>query len=130
MLEGDLFIQPFVTLTACLPKFPQDEVWQAAPHFPGIRLLPEVNISSSLRGHVMSIDQVLRAAGTVACLYTVAIAVSAMTMASLGAVSYSTASLCSGRECRPSGQAHTKPVTETAYEAVFLAPLTLFDSSH
>ncbi len=78
----------------------------------------------------MSIDQVLRAAGTVACLYTVAIAVSAMTMASLGAVAYSTASLCSGRECHSSGKIHAKTAPETAYEAVFLAPIMMFDSAH
>ncbi len=77
----------------------------------------------------MSLDQVLRAIGTIACLYTVGIAVSAMTLASLGAVSYSTASLCSGRNCGTETVAQHHPAPATAYEAVFVAPMMMFASS-
>lgn len=77
----------------------------------------------------MSIDQVLRAIGTVACLYTVALSVSAMTVASLGAVSYSTASLCSGRNCGAASVAQHHAAPTTAYEAVFVAPMMMFATS-
>jgi hypothetical protein len=77
----------------------------------------------------MSIDQVLRAIGTVACLYTVGLSVSAMTIASLGAVSYSTASLCSGRNCTAAVVAQHHAAPETAYEAVFIAPMIMFSNS-
>lgn len=75
----------------------------------------------------MSIDQVMRAIGTVACLYTVALSISAMTIASLGAVSYSTASLCSGRECGGAAKAAHRAVPDP-YEAVILSPMTMFSS--
>ncbi|MEQ1577873.1 MAG: hypothetical protein ABL894_09480 [Hyphomicrobium sp.] len=77
----------------------------------------------------MSIDQVLRAIGTVACLYTVGLSVSAMTVASLGAISYSTASLCSGRNCGASVVAQHHAAPATAYEAVFVAPMMMFSST-
>ena len=77
----------------------------------------------------MSIDQVLRAIGTIACLYTVGIAVSAMTLASLGAVSYSTASLCSGRNCSAATVAQHHPAPQNAYEAVIVAPMMIFAST-
>ena len=77
----------------------------------------------------MSIDQVLRAIGTVACLYTVGLSISAMTIASLGAVSYSTASLCSGRNCNTTTNAQHHAAPATAYEAVFIAPMMMFAST-
>ena len=60
-------------------------------------------------------------------MYTVALSVSAMTMASLGAVSYQTAVLCSGRNCGTSTTAHhhAAPADEP-YGAVFLAPMMMF----
>ena len=77
----------------------------------------------------MSIDQVLRAIGTVACLYTVALSVSAMTIASLGAVSYQTASLCTGRNCNAGVAAHHYAAPTSPYEAVFIAPMVMFSST-
>ena len=74
----------------------------------------------------MSIDQVLRAIGTVLCLYTVGLSVTAMTVASLGGVGYSTASLCSGRECNATVTAQHHATPNTAYEAVFIAPMMMF----
>lgn len=77
----------------------------------------------------MSIDQVLRAIGTVACLYAVGLSVAAMTVASLGAASYYTTSLCSGRDCNATviGQHHAAP--NAAYETVFVAPMMMFAST-
>ena len=77
----------------------------------------------------MSIDQVLRALGTAACLYTVALSVSAMTVASLGAISYQTASLCTGRHCNTGIGAQHHAAPASPYDAVFIAPMIMFSGA-
>ena len=79
----------------------------------------------------MSLDQVMRACGTVASLYLVGFAVSAMTLASIGAVGLTNSSLCSGHDCGAvfASHQHLMPVSEpTPYHAVLAAPLILLDN--
>jgi hypothetical protein len=78
----------------------------------------------------MSIDQVMRAFGTVASLYLVAIAISAMTVASIGAAGIASATLCSGRDCSAIVSAHHPVPPEsprTPFHAVLMAPMILLD---
>jgi hypothetical protein len=80
----------------------------------------------------MSIEQFMRACGTVASLYMVGFAISAMTMASIGAVGLSAQTLCTGRDCgrlEVSANPHPMPagVAPSPYHAVLIAPLLLLD---
>jgi hypothetical protein len=75
----------------------------------------------------MSIDQVMRAIGTIACLYTVALSISAMTIASLGAVGFANSTPCTARECVAQAKAQHRAAPDP-YEAVFLAPMVMFSS--
>lgn len=47
----------------------------------------------------MSIDQVLRAIGALACMYTVGLFVTVLSIASINAAGYSTASMCGLSDC-------------------------------